>query len=148
MEFTGRTSGVLSVTQELTTSLEIERAVAEASRRNPCSIVDFAASSEVGVDETAKGRYLLFVEFEREPKDLQSFASAFDLGLCEQNRVYREHRSKNVAILPPTVLPLGLGSTRRFMDAMGQSRPKRCQQKFPRIVDGRRRELLASFARI
>jgi hypothetical protein len=149
MEFTGRTSGVLSVTQELTTSLEIERAVAEATRRNPCSIVDFAASSEVGVDETAKGRYLLYVEFEREPKDLKSFASAFDVGLCEQNRVYREHRTKDVAILAPTVLPLGLGSTRRFMDAMGQSPSQNgVQQKFPRIVDGRRRELLASFARV
>ncbi len=143
MEFTGRTAGVLSVTQELTSSIEIERAVMHAARREPCTIVDFAATSEVGVDATAKGRYLLYVEFEREPRDLQSFASAFDRGLCEQNRVYREHRSQNVAILPPAVLPLGSGATRRFMDAMGQS----VQHKFPRIVEGRRRELLASLAR-
>ncbi|HUB10267.1 MAG TPA: GH3 auxin-responsive promoter family protein [Myxococcales bacterium] len=144
IEFTGRTAGVLSVTQELTSSIEIERAVLAATKRHPCTIVDFAATSEVGVDASAKGRYLLFVEFDREPQDLQSFASAFDVGLCEQNRVYREHRKQDVAILPPAVLPLGNGATRRFMDAMGQST---VQHKFPRIVEGRRRELLASLAR-
>ncbi|MHB8417277.1 MAG: GH3 family acyl-acid amido synthetase [Myxococcales bacterium] len=145
LEFTGRTAGVLSVTQELTSSIEIERAVLGAAKKNPCSIVDFAATSEVGVDATAKGRYLLYVEFDREPRDLESFASAFDAGLCEQNRVYREHRKQDVAILPPAVLPLGSGATRRFMDAMGQST---VQHKFPRIVEGRRRELLASLARV
>ncbi len=148
LEFTGRTAGVLSVTQELTSSIEIERAVAHATKREPCSIVDFAASSEVGVDATAKGRYLLYVEFDRAPADLGAFATAFDKGLCEQNRVYREHRMKDVAILPPTVLPLGSGATRRFMDALGAGGVQAVQQKFPRIVDGRRRELLASLARI
>jgi hypothetical protein len=106
--------------------------------------MDFAAASEVGVNATAKGRYVLYVEFEKEPRDLGSFASTFDLGLCEQNRVYREHRSKDVAILAPTILQLGAGSTRRFMEATGQAS---VQHKFPRIVEGRRREMLASFAR-
>jgi hypothetical protein len=144
LEFTGRASGVLSVTQELTSAIEIERAVAEAIRRQPCSMVDFAAAAEVGVDGTAKGRYQLYVEFEREPKDLQAFAAAFDAGLCEQNRVYREHRNKDVAILPPRVLPLVNGAARRYLDAAGQTS---VQHKFPRIVEGRRRELLATFAR-
>ena len=144
LEFTGRTAGVLSITQELTSAIEVERAVAKAVEKNPCTIVDFAASSEVGVNASAKGRYVLYVEFEKEPRDLGSFAATFDLGLCEQNRVYREHRSQDVAILAPTILALGAGSTRRFMEATGQSN---VQHKFPRIVEGRRREMLASFAR-
>jgi hypothetical protein len=81
MEFTGRMSGMLSLTQELTSYVEIERAVAAAIATEPCEIVEFAASTEVGVDETAKGRYLLFVEFGRDPGSLERFESAFDAGL-------------------------------------------------------------------
>jgi hypothetical protein len=142
MQFAGRTSGVLSVTQELTTSLEIERAVAQAVRTAQCTPVDFTASSEVGVNGTAKGRYLLFVEFEKQPADLQAFGEAFDKELCAQNRVYREHRMKDVAILPPVVMQLTQGATRRFMQELGLTS---FQQKFPRIIGIERRELLRSY---
>jgi len=139
MEFAGRTGGVLSVTQELTSFIELERAVGEATRVNPCSLVDFTASSEVGIDGTAKGRYLFFVEFDRAPADLQSFTTSVDKELCLQNRVYREHRAKDVAILSPIVFPLPKGSTRKFMREMGMNS---VQNKFPRIIDQGRRELL------
>ncbi len=143
MEFTGRTSGVLSLTQELTSHIEIERAVADAQKQQPCTIVEFAAGTEVGVDSSAKGRYLLFVEFERQPADLKAFAEAFDHGLRTQNRVYREHRNQDVAILAPAVLSLPKGSSQQFLEATARS----VQQKFPRIVDDRRRELLLSMVR-
>jgi hypothetical protein len=142
MQFAGRTGGVLSVTQELTTSLEIERAVTQATRTAQCTPVDFTASSEVGVNGTAKGRYLLFVEFEKSPADLQAFGEAFDRELCAQNRVYREHRAKDVAILPPVVMPLTQGATRRFMQELGLNS---FQNKFPRIIGRERRELLRSY---
>ena len=65
MEFMGRLSGCLSVTQELTTHVEIERAVAHAVQACvPCRTLDFGAAADVGVDGTAKSRYVLFVEFE------------------------------------------------------------------------------------
>jgi hypothetical protein len=139
MEFAGRTGGVLSVTQELTSFIELERAVSEATRVNPCSLVDFTASSEVGIDGTAKGRYLFFVEFDRAPADLASFTTSVDKELCLQNRVYREHRAKDVAILSPVVIALPKGSTGRFMQEMGMNS---VQSKFPRIIDQSRRELL------
>jgi hypothetical protein len=144
MRFAGRSAGVLSLTQELTTTLEIERAVAEAARVTESTSVDFAASSELGVGGTAKGRYLLFVEFEKEPPDLEDFAAAFDRELCAQNRVYREHRANDVAILPPLVAPLSQGATKRFMQDLGQ---ESFQQKFPRIVSSERSELLGRYVR-
>jgi hypothetical protein len=144
MQFAGRASGVLSVTQELTTNLELEQAVAQASAQHPCTIVDFATSSEVGIDGTAKGRYVFFIEFDRDPKNLAEFEAAVDRELCQLNRVYREHRAKNVAILPPTVTPLARGATRKFMEALGHTS---VQHKFPRIVDERRRDVLRTFIR-
>jgi hypothetical protein len=142
LQFSGRTGGVLSVTQELTSSLEIERAVSEATRKEHSTLVDFTASSEVGVGGTAKGRYLLFVEFEKAPANLQAFGDAFDKELCAQNRVYREHRSRDVAILAPVVLPLPHGSTKRFMEQLGLNN---FQNKFPRIIGDDRREILKSY---
>jgi hypothetical protein len=144
MEFVGRTAGVLSLTQELTSFVEIERALDAAVRACSCSVVEFSAGAEVGVGGTAKGRYQLFVEFEQAPADPSRFASAFDESLCAQNRVYREHRTQDVAILPPALFAVSPGGSRRFMEEIGRSG---AQQKFPRVVDDVKRDVLAKYAR-
>jgi len=142
--FSGRSSGMLSITQELTTQIEIERAVSSAQQAVPCAIIDYSAAAEVGSAATGKGRYLFFVEFDRPPRDMEEFAAAIDRQLSVQNRVYREHRMHDVAILAPKIVPLAQGATQRFMEALGQTS---AQNKFPRIVDDRKRDLLSRFAR-
>jgi hypothetical protein len=141
IEFMGRLSGCLSLTQELTTHVEIEQALEHARNSCPCTAVDFAAAADVGVDGTAKSRYLLFVEFEQgaEPPDLAAFAHAFDQGLCRQNRVYREHRAGEVALLPPRIVPLARGGARRFLEEITRGN---VQGKFPRIIDDTKTQLL------
>ncbi|HHH30791.1 MAG TPA: hypothetical protein ENK57_20945 [Polyangiaceae bacterium] len=145
MRFIGRPAGVLSLTQELTTALEIERAVSHATKVAQCTTVDFAASSEVGVEGTGKGRYVLFVEFEAPPADVAAFAAAFDDELRAQNRVYGEHRANDVAILAPLVRPLSRGATKRFMRDLGQYS---FQQKFPRILTPEQSRLLRAHLRV
>lgn len=142
MRFVGRAAGVLSLTQELTTTSEIEQAVAHAARMTHATTIDFAATSEVGVGGTARGRYVLFVELEGPVPDRAAFAQAFDEALCARNRVYREHRQKDVAILPPQVFALTPGATRQFMRELG---PTSFQQKFPRILDAARSERLRRY---
>jgi hypothetical protein len=141
IEFMGRVSGCLSVTQELTTHVEIERAVAHASTVCPSTTLDFGAAGEVGVDGTAKSRYVLFVEFQPNaaPADLRAFTAAFDEGLCKENRVYREHRQNEVALLAPRVVPLASGGAYRFLEEVTRGN---VQGKFPRIIDETRKELL------
>lgn len=141
IEFMGRVSGCLSVTQELTTHVEIERAVAFAARVSHATTLDFGAAADVAVDGTAKSRYLLFVEFQESaaPADLTMFARAFDEGLCKENRVYREHRAGEVALVAPRVLPLVAGGAKRFL---GEVTRGNVQGKFPRIIDDTRKELL------
>jgi hypothetical protein len=106
-------------------------------------VVEFSAGAEVGVAGTGKGRYQLFVEFDQAPSDPRRFASAFDESLCAQNRVYREHRAANVAILPPALFAVSPGGSRRFMEDIGRRSP---QQKFPRVVEDSKREALARYA--
>jgi hypothetical protein len=141
IEFVGRLGGCLSVTQELTTHVEIERAVAHATRACRCTTLDFGAAADVGVDGSAKSRYALFVEFQEgsTPTNLHAFAEAFDEGLCEQNRVYREHRRDKVALLPPVVVPLARGGARRFLEQVTRGN---VQGKFPRIIDDTKKQLL------
>ena len=144
IEFVGRLSGCLSVTQELTTHVEIERAVAHAAAKVPCRTLDFGAAADIGVDGTAKSRYALFVEFDSgaEPTDLDAFTAAFDEGLCQENRVYREHRQRQVALVGPRVLPLIAGGARRFLDEVTGGN---VQGKFPRILDEPRKAKLLSY---
>ncbi|MDP9035805.1 MAG: GH3 auxin-responsive promoter family protein [Myxococcota bacterium] len=141
IEFMGRLSGCLSLTQELTTHIEIERAVEYAVRQVPCTTVEFGAAADVGVHGTAKSRYVLFVEFQEgaAPVDLTAFASAFDQGLSQQNRVYREHRGGSVALLPPRVVVLANGGARGFLEEVTRGN---VQGKFPRIIDDNKKNLL------
>jgi hypothetical protein len=145
IEFMGRMSGCLSVTQELTTHVEIERAVAHASSVCPCTTLDFGAAADVAVDGTAKSRYVLFVEFQEggSPGDLAAFGRAFDEGLCKENRVYREHRAGEVALLPPRIVVLQTGGARKFL---GEVTGGNVQGKFPRIIDDTRKDLLSKHA--
>lgn len=143
IEFAGRLSGCLSTTQELTTHVEIQESVAAAVEQAGGKLLDFTAGADVGVDGSAKSRYVLFAEFsEASPRDPRRFASAFDAKLCEVNRVYREHRHDNTAILPPEFVVLPQGSVARFMKDIGNVS---VQSKFPRIVDDERRDILRSY---
>ena len=56
--------------------------------------------------------------------------------------MYREHRSKDTAILAPELVMLPPGSVHRFMKDAGNTS---VQSKFPRILDDERKELLRSY---
>ena len=143
IEFAGRLSGCLSTTQELTTHIEIQRSVEKALQKSGTKSVDYGAAADVGVEGSARSRYVLFVEFAGEPPaDRAAFAAAFDEELCVQNRVYREHREDDLAILTPELVVLPQGSVRRFMADIGNHS---VQTKFPRILDDERKEILRSY---
>ncbi len=142
MEFAGRLSGCLSTTQELTTHVEIQRAMEHALSRHPGTTVDYGCGADVGVNGTAKSRYVLFVEFDGTAPDMRSFAAAFDDGLRKENRVYGEHRKDDVGILAAEAIALPTGSVKRFMKDIGNHS---VQSKFPRILDDERKTLLRSY---
>jgi hypothetical protein len=142
--FSGRVGGEISIAHEMTTARQIEIAVRAASEKHSCTVVEFAASAEVSAGATGVGRYLLFVEFERAPADLESFARDVDHGLSEENRLYRKHRTHDVGILPLAVVSLARGATQSFAEAVGR---QGLQQKFPRIVRGNERDLLQGYSR-
>lgn len=144
MEFAGRLTGCLSTTQELTTHVEIQRAVEHALSKHPATTVDYGCGADVGVGGTSRSKYVLFVEFADGGKDVDraAFARAFDEGLCKENRVYREHRVDDVGIFAPELVVLPPGSVKRFMQEIGNTS---VQSKFPRILDDERKRRLRSY---
>jgi hypothetical protein len=145
IEFAGRLGGCLSTTQELTTHVEIEQSMQGALNelRLPAP-ADFAAGAEVGVSNSSKSRYILLAEFpDGCAVDGALLAEAFDAALQQQNRVYREHRQKNAAILPARFVRLPAGSVQRFLR---DHRGNNVQAKFPRIVSDSERATLESYA--
>jgi hypothetical protein len=139
--FSGRVNGEISIAHEMTTARQIEDAVLAATKRHGCTLVELAASSELA--ERAVGRYLVFAEFERPPADLAAFERDLDAALCEENRLYRKHRTREVGILPLRVVSLERGATQRFAEAAGR---RGLQQKFPRVLQRTERDLLLRFA--
>ena len=116
-------------------------ALEEYHLANMVYVVHDGAAADVGVAGSAKSRYQLFVEFQEgaAPADLSAFTAAFDQGLCSQNRVYREHRDGDVALLAPCVVPLTSGGARLFLEEVTRGN---VQGKFPRIIDDTKKKLL------
>ncbi|MGF1466983.1 MAG: GH3 auxin-responsive promoter family protein [Sandaracinaceae bacterium] len=141
IEFAGRIQGCLSTTQELTTHVEIQASVEHALAAVGARSVDYGAGGDVGVEGTGLSRYVLFVEFDGEPPDLDRFRAAFDEELCRQNRVYREHRNGDIGILKPEIVSMPRGTVRAFLD---RSSHGNLQAKFPRILDDKRKDMIRS----
>lgn len=142
IEFAGRLAGCLSTTQELTTHVEVQDAVQAALGEYPLTTREYTCAADVGIGDTGKAQYNLFVEFEGNPHvDESGFAAAFDRALCRLNRVYREHRENEAAILPPKVTVMPEGTVEKFMRAAGI---KSAQAKFPRILSDAQKDILRS----
>ncbi len=128
--FSGRVGAELAIAHEATTARQIENAVRRAAEQHACTLVEYAASAEL-VESGGVGRYLLFVELEQAPLDLDAFARTVDEALREENWLYAIHRTRDVGLLPLVVIPLVPGATQRFARAVGR---RGLQQKFPRVV--------------
>lgn len=138
IEFAGRLSGCLSVTQELTTHIEIEHAASAALSKHALRSVDYGCAADVGVSG-AKSRYVFFIEFEQtvDRQTQNKFIASFDEALCQENRVYKEHRKDDLGILMPELVVMPKGTVKSYLGESGN-----VQTKFPRILDDYRKEKL------
>ena len=76
--------------------------MAEALTATRSTAVEFACGADVGVDGTAKGRYVLFVEWEGAPADPRRFLEALAAGFPAEapalRRYFRDVRRAAVAL--------------------------------------------------
>src|SRR5207302_1704935 len=106
LRISGRTKDFLSAFGEHLIGEEVERAVAEAASKTDAEVVDFHVGPVFPDTCGGAGRHRYLVEFIRGPNDQAVFARELDGALCRMNEDYRAHRTGDLTIRAPEVVPV------------------------------------------
>jgi hypothetical protein len=130
LRFTGRTKYFLSAFGEHLISEEIERGVTAAAEATAAAVVDFHVGPVFASSHGKPGRHRYWVEFARQPNDLERFAAELDGALCRLNQDYEAHRRRDLAMLAPEVRVVRRGGFADWMRSVGKLGG---QHKVPRM---------------
>ena len=84
----GRIKHFISAFGEHVIAKEVEQAMQEATEGTDIQISEFTVAPQITPDGEQLPYHEWFIEFEKEPKDLNTFASALDRSLQQQNSYY------------------------------------------------------------
>lgn len=84
----GRIKHFISAFGEHVIAKEVEQAMQEATRGTNVRITEFTVAPQITPEGEQLPYHEWFIEFEKEPEDLDAFASALDRSLQEQNSYY------------------------------------------------------------
>jgi hypothetical protein len=130
LRFTGRTRQFLSAFGEHLIGEEVERAVTQAAAATGSDVVDFHVGPVFPVATGGPGNHRYLVEFARPPRDVEPFAREVDMALCRINADYRAHRTGDLTMRAPEVVPVRRGGFADWMRSRGKLGG---QHKVPRM---------------
>ena len=139
LRFAGRISQTLSKFGEKVLNEEVEAVFAKVAQDHGLELNDFAICPQF---EDNKGRYVLLMETKASNTSADSvrLAADIDLALQAANSGYATRRLNDVAILPPILHMLPVGSFAAWMESKGQAGG---QHKVPRTFSEKQmRELM------
>lgn len=130
---TGRVKHFLSASGEHVIAEEVERALMEASLQQYAEVVEFTVAPQLDPPEGGLPYHEWFIEFHRQPDDLERFVKAVDDSMQRQNSYYRDlihgHMLQTLKIRP-----LKSGAFREYMRKLGKLGG---QNKVPRLANDR-----------
>ncbi|HTN47316.1 MAG TPA: GH3 auxin-responsive promoter family protein [Flavipsychrobacter sp.] len=130
---TGRTKHFISAFGEHVIAEEVDDAIAAAAQRYDARIIEYTVAPQIHSD-SGLPYHEWFVEFEKEPDDLNAFALAVDSRLRDKNIYYQDLISGN--ILQP--LKIRLMKKNGFQDFMKSLGKLGGQNKVPRLGNDRK----------
>lgn len=130
LRFTGRTRQFLSAFGEHLIGEEVERAVAQAAATIGVDVVDFHVGPVFPGSACTAGHHRYLVEFDRPEGEIVSFAREIDAILCQTNEDYRAHRTGDLTLRRPEVVPVRRGGFAAWMRSRGKLGG---QHKVPRM---------------
>ncbi|HZU34633.1 MAG TPA: GH3 auxin-responsive promoter family protein, partial [Gemmataceae bacterium] len=144
LRFTGRTRQFLSAFGEHLIGEEVEQAMAHVAANSGADVIDFHVGPVFPDTTEAVGHHRYLVEFAEPPQDLAAFALEVDATLCRLNEDYRAHRTGDLTMRGPEVVPVRRGGFAAWMRSRGQLGG---QHKVPRMDNSGRlsQELLDWF---
>lgn len=137
LQFAGRIAHTLNSFGEHVSGGELERGIAAAAAATSAIVTEFAVATRYPAAGEPMGGHQWFVEFQRPPADLSTFAQRLDATLQSGNEDYATHRT--YGLLAPLVAALPGGTFLEFMRRLGKVGG---QHKVPRVLDERKQRLL------
>ena len=111
-----------------------DKAIATASKKTGAVVTDYTAAP-VYFSDNSNGAHEWLIEFEKEPQNLQRFASELDAALKSINSDYEAKRHKNIALRMPIVHSLQKGIFAEWLKSKGKLGG---QHKVPRLSNDRK----------
>lgn len=131
---TGRVENFLSAFGEHLIVEEAEDAITYACNKTDSEIEEFTVAPFFPDKVKELPYHEWLIEFRKEPSDIEEFAAHVDQKLRERNNDYNEHRSKDLSIDKPKIIPLRKGSFHNWMKSEGKLGG---QHKVPRLKNDR-----------
>jgi len=130
---TGRIKHFISAFGEHVITKEVEMAMIETCKQFSSSIVEFSVAPQVNPPEGNLPYHEWFIEFDKEPNDLEAFAQALDKSMTQQN-IYYEDLIRDGILQPLIIRPLKKSAFRQYMSSIGKLGG---QNKVPRLSNDR-----------
>lgn len=130
---TGRTKHFISAFGEHVIGEEVEASMLEMAAEENVSITEFTVAPYVSADQ-GKSYHEWFVEFEKEPGDLNNFAALLDQKLRKKNVYYDDLISGNI-LEPLKITPVKKNGFIDYMRSIGKLGG---QNKVPRLSNDRK----------
>lgn len=130
---TGRTKHYISAFGEHVIAEEVERALQYATEGTDVEVMEFHVAPQVNPGENALPYHEWFVEFGKEPEDLQAFARKVNDKMTELNIYYRDLMEGNI-LQPLVIRKVTKDGFREYMKTLGKLGG---QNKVPRLADDR-----------
>lgn len=129
----GRTKHFINAFGEELMVDNADRAIAMTCQRTGARVKEYTAAPLFMLDR-AKGRHQWFIEFEKEPGSLESFASLLDSALQSLNSDYEAKRYKEISLQPLEIVVAKEGAFYEWLKRKGKLGG---QHKIPRLSNDR-----------
>ena len=130
---TGRIKHFISAFGEHVIGKEVENAILSVANSEAIKIVEFTVAPQVKPPEGGLPYHEWFIEFEKIPENLDSFAAKVDKMMERQNIYYEDLISGNI-LRPLKITPLKRDAFRNYMKTQGKLGG---QNKVPRLSNDR-----------
>lgn len=130
----GRTEHFTSAFGEHVIAKEVEEALRTASKDRGLQVVEFTVAPQLDVGEEERPYHEWFIEFAREPDDMEAFRLALDQGMREQN-IYYDDLIDGGILQPLRIRRVKKGGFNAYMASEGKLGG---QNKVPRLANDRK----------
>ena len=140
--FAGRLKHTLNAFGEHVSGGELDRAIAAACEETGNAVEEYAVATRYPDSERSVGGHVYYMEFRREPGDVDEFARQIDAAIMAGNEDYTAHREKGYGMAAPVVRVVAPGGFYEWMKTRGRLGG---QNKVPRVLS---RDLETDFLQI